>query len=131
MKISTGTVRRRIARMEAEGVITREFRYNSKYGGQESNAYRFDGLLQKATPHAQERIDLASEAAPGGGGSPQPQESGSQTRGGQLGGEPEKMSDMVALVERFGFPTVTATALLYIVLRGELHFRYPRQQGCS
>jgi DNA-binding Lrp family transcriptional regulator len=59
MNISTSTVRRHIARMESDGFIQREARYNKKYGGgQETNAYLFDGLIKAAAPHALEYIAL-------------------------------------------------------------------------
>lgn len=62
MGISTSTVRRRIARMEAEGLIKREARYTErKSGGQDTNAYHFDGLIEKAKPHAEEYIRLREQ----------------------------------------------------------------------
>jgi DNA-binding Lrp family transcriptional regulator len=53
------TVRRHIARMEADGFIRREARYTKKkFGGQDTNTYHFDGLIKLATPHAEEFIRL-------------------------------------------------------------------------
>jgi predicted transcriptional regulator len=54
--ISESTVRKRIKQMEADGFIKRNFRFNPKYGGQETNTYTFDGLIKEATPHAKEWI---------------------------------------------------------------------------
>jgi hypothetical protein len=31
------------------------------------------------------------------------------------------------MVAKFGFPTIAAAAALYILLRGEFQFRYPRE----
>jgi DNA-binding Lrp family transcriptional regulator len=60
--ISTSTVRRHIARMEGEGLIRREKRYTErKSGGQDTNAYHFDGLIKKATPYAEEYIQLREQ----------------------------------------------------------------------
>ncbi len=56
--VDRSTVRRHIARMEADGFIRRVARYNKKYGGQETNTYHFDGLIKAATPHATEFISL-------------------------------------------------------------------------
>jgi predicted DNA-binding WGR domain protein len=55
LNIDPSTVRRHIARMEADGFIRREARYGKK-GGQETNVYYFDGLIKAATPHAEEFI---------------------------------------------------------------------------
>jgi hypothetical protein len=52
--IDKSTVRRRIARMEKDGLILREARYD-KYG-QKTNVYRFDGLITAAAPFAKEAI---------------------------------------------------------------------------
>jgi transposase-like protein len=57
MGIDPSTVRKRIARMESEGLIQREARYK-KLGGQETNFYHFDGLIKALTPHANEFIAL-------------------------------------------------------------------------
>ena len=56
--VSESTVRKRVARMEKDGFIQREARFNGKYGGQETNIYRFDGLIKAAAPHAKEFIEL-------------------------------------------------------------------------
>jgi DNA-binding MarR family transcriptional regulator len=56
--VDRSTVRRHIARMEADGFIKRKARYNHKSGGQETNTYHFDGLIKAATPHAQEFIAM-------------------------------------------------------------------------
>jgi DNA-binding transcriptional regulator YhcF (GntR family) len=55
--VDPSTVRRHIARMEADGFIRREARYNPKLRGQETNIYHFDGLIKAATPYAQEFIE--------------------------------------------------------------------------
>lgn len=57
MGIDPSTVRKRIARMESEGLIQREARYK-KLGGQETNFYHFDGLIQILSPHAEEFVAL-------------------------------------------------------------------------
>jgi hypothetical protein len=36
------------------------------------------------------------------------------------------MSELAALIAKYGLPTVVAAVLLFILLRGELQFRYPR-----
>lgn len=56
--VSPSTIRRHIARLEADGLIRREARYNKKFGGQETNTYHFDGLIKAAIPHAQEFLQL-------------------------------------------------------------------------
>jgi hypothetical protein len=56
--VDKSTVRRHIARMEADGFIKRQARYNSKSGGQETNTYLFDGLIKAAMPHAEEFIAM-------------------------------------------------------------------------
>lgn len=53
---SASTVRRRIAEMEAGGLIKRVPRFDKKYG-QQSNMYLFDGLIKGAIPLAQEVIE--------------------------------------------------------------------------
>lgn len=53
--VDPSTIRRHIAAMEAIGLIRREARYK-KSGGQENNAYHFDGLIKEATPFAEEAI---------------------------------------------------------------------------
>ena len=57
MGVDPSTVRKRIARMESEGLIQREARYKH-LGGQETNFYHFDGLIRALTPHAEEFIAL-------------------------------------------------------------------------
>jgi hypothetical protein len=53
MGIDESTVRRRIARMERDGLLQRIPRYD-KHAGQQGNEYHFEGLIQAATPYAQE-----------------------------------------------------------------------------
>jgi len=36
------------------------------------------------------------------------------------------MTELVSLVSSFGLPAVVASALIYILLRSEFQFRYPR-----
>jgi len=57
MGIDPSTVRKRIARMQAEGLIQRESRYK-KLGGQETNFYHFNGLIEVLKPHAEEFIAM-------------------------------------------------------------------------
>ena len=42
--------------MESNGFIKRVFRFNEKSRGQETNEYRFDGLIREAKPYAAEAI---------------------------------------------------------------------------
>lgn len=57
--VDPSTIRRHIASMEAVGFIRREKRFTDrKFGGQDTNKYHFDGLIQKATPFAEELIRL-------------------------------------------------------------------------
>ena len=56
MGVDISTVRRRIARMEKEGFVKRIFRTDPRYG-QQTNMYLFNGLIEKATPYAQESIE--------------------------------------------------------------------------
>jgi hypothetical protein len=37
------------------------------------------------------------------------------------------MTEIVSLIAKFGWPVVVVAALLLILLRGEIHFRYPRK----
>jgi DnaD-like protein len=53
MGIDESTVRRRIARMEKDGLIRRVPRYDAS-NGQRANEYHFDGLIKAATPYARE-----------------------------------------------------------------------------
>ena len=55
LRVDPSTVRRHIAAMEAAGFIRREARYKTS-GGQENNAYHFDGLIKEATPYAEEAV---------------------------------------------------------------------------
>src|SRR5260370_9510672 len=59
--VDRSTVRRHIARMEAAGFIKRQPRFDSKYGGQQTNVYHFNGLIKEATPFAQESISTREE----------------------------------------------------------------------
>jgi hypothetical protein len=36
------------------------------------------------------------------------------------------MTELASLIAKYGLPTVAAAVLLFILLRGELQFRYPR-----
>ena len=57
--VDQSTIRRRIARMESVGFIQREKRFTKrKFGGQDTNAYHFDGLIKAATPFAEEFVKL-------------------------------------------------------------------------
>ena len=56
MNVSKSTVQRRIARLEAAGLIQREPRYGAPGGGQQTNAYHFDGLIKEALPFAEEAV---------------------------------------------------------------------------
>jgi hypothetical protein len=42
--------------MERDGLIKREYRFNPKKGGQDTNVYHFTGLIKAATPFAEEAI---------------------------------------------------------------------------
>jgi DNA-binding transcriptional regulator YhcF (GntR family) len=53
MQIDESTVRRRIARMEKDGLIKRRARFDS-VNGQRTNEYLLDGLIKEATPYARE-----------------------------------------------------------------------------
>ena len=61
MGIDPSTVRRRIARLEKDGLIHRVARYDAKHRGQTSNFYEFDGLIKAATPFALEAINTRAE----------------------------------------------------------------------
>jgi DNA-binding MarR family transcriptional regulator len=50
------TVQRRIARLEKEGLLTRERRFGDSKGTQ-TNRYHLDGLIQAATPLAAETLE--------------------------------------------------------------------------
>ncbi len=58
--VDKSTIRRRIARMEKDGLISRQARYDKKYG-QQSNSYLFDGLIKSATPFAEEAIEAREQ----------------------------------------------------------------------
>jgi len=36
------------------------------------------------------------------------------------------ITELASLISTYGFPTVAVASALYILLRGEVHFRYPR-----
>jgi len=55
--VDVSTIRKRISKMEAHGLIRRQQRYGAKGGGQQSNRYHFDGLIKAATPFAEELIE--------------------------------------------------------------------------
>jgi hypothetical protein len=38
------------------------------------------------------------------------------------------MGELVGLVGKFGLPAVLAAVFIYILLRGEVNFRYPREK---
>lgn len=61
MKLDPSTVRKHIARMERDGIIRREYRFNAKKGGQEANAYHFTGLIKAATPFAKEALQTREQ----------------------------------------------------------------------
>src|SRR5687768_15202151 len=56
MDIDVSTVRRRIARMEKDGLIERVARYDPQTGRQQTNFYKFDGLIKAVAPYAQEAL---------------------------------------------------------------------------
>jgi DNA-binding transcriptional ArsR family regulator len=56
MGIDRSTVRRHIAALEKDGLIRREPRYKPERGGQDTNAYHFDGLIREATQFAVEAV---------------------------------------------------------------------------
>jgi len=37
------------------------------------------------------------------------------------------MGEIAGLIAKFGWPVVLVAALVVILLRGEIHFRYPRK----
>jgi DNA-binding transcriptional regulator YhcF (GntR family) len=59
---SPSTVQKRIARMERDGLIERVKRFDRKYGGQTTNQYLFTGLIESATPFAEESIQAKKQA---------------------------------------------------------------------
>ena len=36
------------------------------------------------------------------------------------------MTELALLIAKFGLPTIAAAVLLYVLIRGEVWFRYPR-----
>ena len=56
MQLSMSTVQRHIARLENDKLIRRIARTDPRYG-QMSNAYSFEGLIEKARPFAQEELE--------------------------------------------------------------------------
>src|SRR5258708_7754201 len=54
--VDPSTVRKRIARLEKDGLIKREPRYHSQYHMRVGNDYSFQGLIQATTPFALELI---------------------------------------------------------------------------
>jgi DNA-binding MarR family transcriptional regulator len=54
MGVHVSTVQRRIAKMEAAGYLRRQASFNDATGRQETNRYYFTGLIESATPLAQE-----------------------------------------------------------------------------
>lgn len=56
MGVSESTVQRSLARMEKKGLIKREKRIHERYG-QQPNSYHFEGLIEKAKPHAEELLE--------------------------------------------------------------------------
>jgi len=56
--VDPSTVRRHIARMEGDGFIRREARYNKRFGRRETNTYHFAGLIKAATPYAKEFVAM-------------------------------------------------------------------------
>jgi len=37
------------------------------------------------------------------------------------------MTEIAGLIAKFGWPVVLVGALVYLILHGEIHFRYPRK----
>jgi predicted transcriptional regulator len=59
--VDVSTVRKRIAAMEKDGLISRQKRFHAKHGGQQANSYHFDGLIESAKPFAEEAIQLKEQ----------------------------------------------------------------------
>ena len=38
------------------------------------------------------------------------------------------MTEITVLISHFGAPAVVVAAVLYVVLRGDIHFNYPRKK---
>jgi DNA-binding GntR family transcriptional regulator len=53
MGVDVSTIRKRIQRLERDGLIRREARYGPA-GRQRTNCYHFDGLIESAKPYAAE-----------------------------------------------------------------------------
>lgn len=60
MDVDKSTIRRRIARMEKDGLIKRQARYDTKTG-QQTNSYHFDGLINAAKPFAKEAVEAREQ----------------------------------------------------------------------
>lgn len=61
MRLDPRTIQRRIANMEAVGLIRREERRETPTGSK-PNLYHFDGLIEQATPFALEKLeDIAAK----------------------------------------------------------------------
>lgn len=56
MGMQPRSIQRRLAKLEADGLIRREERRTGKTGSL-TNRYHFDGLIKEATPYALERIE--------------------------------------------------------------------------
>ena len=56
MGISESTVQRHVRDLEQRGMIERIKRYDAKHGGQSSNQYDLQGLINKATPFARQEM---------------------------------------------------------------------------
>lgn len=54
--VETRTVQRSLKKLEDAGLLERVPRYYAQ-GGQKSNAYTFNGLIEKATPFAEEELE--------------------------------------------------------------------------
>jgi hypothetical protein len=39
------------------------------------------------------------------------------------------MAELASLIARFGLPTVAGAVALYVILKGEVQFRYPRRNA--
>jgi hypothetical protein len=38
------------------------------------------------------------------------------------------MTELSVLVSRFGLPTIVGTAIMFLLINGEVNFRYPRKK---
>ncbi len=43
------------------------------------------------------------------------------------GGGAEFMTELIALIAKYGWLPVVVAAVVYVILRGEVKFRYPRK----